>query len=124
MVKANGWVRLGIVATVLWIIGSFVYVSRQTEREGRMWIHEFINTCPNGDQAMSDKCADEGVAAAKAATAPSIIWGETAILSSMVIPGWLSVIVVLWVIRWVRRGFVKKLVRGDSDLEFRGMRTW
>ena len=110
--RLNGWVRLGIVASVLWAVGAYLYQNNAVnERASRAYDHwakqcMAVERLKNSDKQDFEKCYAMGEEMMMLAFKEAK--GEAAALALIPIPlawlfGWL--IVVIW--RWVAKGFQK-----------------
>jgi hypothetical protein len=114
--RLSGWQRVGIIASVLWALGAGL-VTRIHDARHAQQEYEFVyNTCidqKRAQQADSTKplsketvseCQKEGGELYQLVLASS--WENVAIVALVPIPlGWLLVYAVVWIWRWVRRGF-------------------
>jgi hypothetical protein len=105
-VKLSGWKRIGFVASVLWAIGvglhvyenrlnSFIVVSQFNED---VCLEAHSNDTENHCFADSQKYVSDMLPGAEL---------EAAIYALVPVPlGWGFVYLVLFVVRWVKRGFL------------------
>ncbi len=116
MVKINGWKRLGIIASVVWILGAGAYTYDSvfdSISEGIASVHV---TCDSnligktGDAWTKgfDECnkqADESLAEAS-----KYIWLDASLVAFVPLPlGWGFAYLVVFLVRWVKRGFMRPL---------------
>jgi hypothetical protein len=103
--RLGGWVRLGIVASVIWAIGAYLYqMNVVTDRAAR-----FANT----DQAVCyiEQKTQPDLDCSKAwrdgfDKSMGYSWGVPTVAALVPIPfGWLFVWLTVVVVRWVRAGF-------------------
>ncbi len=116
MVKVNGWERIGIVASVVWILsaGAHTYQSEMdSASKGIASIHVACDSNLAGktgnawDMGFSEcnKQANEMLAEAN-----TNAWFSAALFAFVPVPlGWGFAYLVLFLLRWVKRGFVHPL---------------
>ncbi|HEV2417183.1 MAG TPA: hypothetical protein VGX94_05230 [Terriglobia bacterium] len=114
--KLNGWKRIGIIASVAWILGAGMYTYEsgldsavglgtvmsqscdqgrdRVERSGSDWEREWRECRKNGDEAVSLGVTNAEISAALVAFVPVPL-------------GWGFAYLVLFLMRWVRCGFVR-----------------
>ncbi len=116
MVKLNGWKRIGIIASVVWILGaggrtydsgienaSKVIASTHVEcdsnlagKTGDAWTIGF-NKC--------NKQADDSIV-----EATTNAWLGAALIAFVPVPlGWGFTYLVLFLVHWIRRGFIRPI---------------
>lgn len=108
MVKLNGWKRLGVIASVVWIliagICTFVVVGNSIIETAS----GFTLRCeevPNSSLAECDKLSTDYLA--KTTNEP---WIEAALVAFVPVPlGWGFTYLVLFLVRWVKRGFARPI---------------
>lgn len=104
-VKPSGWQRIGIVVSVLWVVGAAIYVrSTQVEFASYLYSHE-VNSClPNDAIQTCLKLASE-------ALKDNLKIGQahlSNILFSAIVPvaaGWIFCALFAKVVNWVMVGF-------------------
>ena len=113
--KLNGWKRIGIVASVVWIIGAYIYTFR-------MEVDETVRISNSLDQDCLSSGTDfpgETVAQVEArlevcekrlddfmAKANSSDEVYAALAAVVPVPlGWGFVFLILFLVRWIKRGF-------------------
>jgi hypothetical protein len=108
MAKLNGWKRIGIVASVAWILGAGLYTHGvESNAESRAavaisldcedYIPKGITTLAECDKRYADYLAETR----------SGDWIETAVVAFVPVPlGWGFVYLFLFLTRWIKRGFV------------------
>lgn len=108
--RLNGWQRIGIVLSILWAIGAAIY-ERQTQIDSGTYIAtRGFAICIEPASADHDKCYSKLSDDLSRSIEPH--WGNVAFYAlAPVLAGWLVAYVLLWVVRWVRRGFDTR--RGD-----------
>jgi hypothetical protein len=88
--RLNGWQRLGIVLSALWVLVGGLWGRHLTVAP----YFDCIKSAPNIDTMnFCERYLQD--------------WGSTAMLIALVpIPiAWLLVYIVVWTVRWIRRGF-------------------
>ena len=112
MGKLNGWKRLGIIASAVWILVAWVHTfDSETDRASNDIAANHVTCDGNlagktGDawQDGFDECnrrADESLKQAMTGAR-----GDAAIVAFVPVPlGWGLAYLVLFLVRWVRRGF-------------------
>ena len=115
MTKLNGWKRIGIIASVLWILGAGEYTySSKLDRADDL-IASTLLACESNWVGVGDayekhvhecqKIADDSFALAL--TNARL---EGALAAFVPVPlGWGFAHLVLFLVRWVKRGFVQPL---------------
>ncbi len=103
MKKLNGWKRIGVIASVIWILGAgaYTYVSESTSE---VIASIQCETKPGfGDEAAFLRCVKNAH--------DSLGVAEVVALAAFVpVPlGWGFVYLVLFLVRWVKRGFMRPL---------------
>jgi len=114
--KLNGWKRIGIIASIVWILGAGIHTydseidsainrissihvacdSNLAGKTGDAWTEGF-NQC--------NKEADDLLAVDS-----TNAWGPTLIIAFVPVPlGWGFTYLILFLVRWVKRGFVRPL---------------
>jgi len=115
--KLNGWKRIGIVASVVWILGAGYYTlvtvsatdsrfhvgltlrceedrpNGMTEAEQTKWQERCDSFLPTG-QRLHRELQDEWLEAAIVAFTPVLL-------------GWVLVYRIFFLVRWIRRGFAR-----------------
>src|SRR5271167_3632413 len=112
MMKLNGWKRIGIIASVLWILGAGVHTyDSEIDRASALIVSNHV-ACDSdlagktGDDYTKgfnecNKHADDSLALAL--TNARL---EAALVAFVAMPlGWGFTYLVLFLVRWVKRGF-------------------
>ncbi len=116
--KLNGWHRIGIVLSVLWILAMFVLASKEIFdwiASGGCWV-----TVPNNLFIDWVKTADSCPERYDPLNLMSLWRGSFRVgtfLSLLILPvtaGWLGSYCVLWVVCWVKEGF-KHTRKGNNN---------
>jgi hypothetical protein len=112
MAKLNGWKRIGIVGSVVWILGAGLYTHDEVVKQISASYVQIDQDCigetggnvgRSVDVAKCDKIADD-----YAAQVYHYEWVEPAIVAFVPVPlGWGFVYLVLFLVRWIKRGFAK-----------------
>lgn len=100
--KLNFWQRLGVVASVLWLLGAGLYSLEKTADEAQALAQSASNLCLEISDPKVD-CSKEFLEALHAYD--SSYWPNAAVAAVLPIPfAWLLAYVVLWTSRWVLAG--------------------
>jgi hypothetical protein len=109
MAKLNGWKRVGIVVSILWILAAGIYTHGFAEKRDSDIHNTFVQEClapPRMKEALYTDCikgADDW-----ALGAYRYEWIEAAGVAFVPVPlGWALVYLALLLARWTRRGFTK-----------------
>jgi hypothetical protein len=107
----NGWQRIGIVATVLWVVAIVAIAC--LERWGNPasvfsseYAFQFVEFNPAPEQPLKKLDRETGQLRGPTVVIPS--FSPYLILRAASIPplvGWLLAYIVLWTIQWVKKGF-------------------
>lgn len=105
--RVNGWQRIGVVLSVLWVIGAAIYVrSAQVQNAYSLFQMEF-SACLNEQGATIEECSNK--VSLQHAMDVTANWPDVAFFAfAPVIAGWLVAYVALKTFRWVNLGFSKK----------------
>jgi len=114
MIKLNGWKRVGIVASLVWILGAYLYIHNSAISGSSEAISSIHVSCDadligkTGDAYTNgfnecNKQADDSLAVA---ITDARLDGALAALAPVPL-GWGFVYLVLFLARWVRRGFIQ-----------------
>lgn len=102
--KLNGWHRLGIIASVLWILIGGCCGNESAFRQGDAAVDAYIR-CSDLPYIPDSRCSAEFQTDYAAATADH--WLVAAIYAFVpVVLAWLLAWIILALTRWVRRGFL------------------
>lgn len=109
--RRKGWVRLGIVLSVLWAIGAGLYQNNEEVTRLNNFFQFAYNVCQqNKDVGLKPKdfdCFKDSWNAAKPFRDPRL--GDVLFMAFAPLPViWLFVFLVILVTRWVRRGFAEE----------------
>jgi hypothetical protein len=103
--RLNGWQRIGIVVSVLWVIGGGIWGNEVGISEGDWAVRAYkrcLETKSNDWPQCDRKFEKEYPEAIK------YHWANAAIFAFAPIPiGWLAVWGCVALVRWVRRGFTE-----------------
>jgi hypothetical protein len=102
--KLNGWKRLGILASIIWIIVAFFHTFQVAEDRDIEVAVAIARSCEAVPHADSKKCTNE-MYASGARTLP-FEREEAAIIALVPVPlAWFGVYLIIFLVKWVRRGF-------------------
>jgi hypothetical protein len=111
MVKLNGWKRIGIIASVVWILGAGVCTLKIIDDTRIATASGFTLDCekaPDGSlraSAECDKLSTEYLAGTNYEP-----WVEAAVTAFVPVPlGWGFTYLALFLVRWVKRGFIRSV---------------
>jgi hypothetical protein len=113
MMKLNGWKRIGIIASVVWILGAGEYTCDSEYDHASFSIasthfacESVLTTDPIAHEKQVERCdkiADESFASA---LTNARLAG--ALVAFVPVPlGWGFTYLVIFLVRWVRRGFTR-----------------
>lgn len=112
MAKLNGWKRLGIVASFAWIIGAGLYAFNSASNRDLQYAQSLNLPCehllgltPEQYEQAQSECGKNASDWIKKSYPYE--WEEAAIVAFVPIPfGWAFTYFLLFLARWVKRGFV------------------
>lgn len=109
--KLNGWKRIGIIASVVWILGAGLYTNGALQESDRKAATAISLDCESyiakgiTSLAECDKRSGDYLAGTY-----SREWMAAALVAFVPVPfGWGFVYLVLFLVRWVKRGFMRPL---------------
>jgi hypothetical protein len=117
----NGWKRIGIIVSVVWILGAGIYADDSEIDRASRFIASTHVQCDNdltvykdlnaGDAAFQrcNKTADDALALA----INNARLDAAFVALVPVILGWPFIYLLLFVVRWVKRGFVQQPSRSS-----------
>jgi hypothetical protein len=102
--KLSGWKRVGLVLSVLWALGSFLYVRNiQITRADQLYEWAWRG-CINGDYSKFSACLDEF--SYQRALTTTAYWPDVAFYAlAPIVAAWLACWIGIRTYRWVREGF-------------------
>ncbi len=113
--KLNGWKRLGIIASVIWVLGAGAYTDTKEMDKFSKLIADTHVQC---DENLAGKTGEEwskGFAACNReadeslASVIPVVRLDAAIVALVPVPlGWGSAYLILCLVRWVKRGFKER----------------
>jgi hypothetical protein len=107
--KLNGWKRLGLIASVVWILCAGVYTFKAVDDTRITTASGFTLRCeeaPDGSLRGSAEC--DALSTDYLAKTGNEPWIEAAIVAFVPVPlGWGLAYLVLFLVRWVKRGFAR-----------------
>jgi hypothetical protein len=110
LTRPNGWQRIGIVLSVVWVLGDGLY-QRDVDLTNAAWHLDFAYTvCAETKTQRQDidfkSCVDEADKNYGVFLEGS--WGNVVVLALVpVVAAWLLAYIIIRVGRWVRSGFAK-----------------
>jgi hypothetical protein len=106
--KINGWQRIGIVASVAWMIGAYICTFNAEEKANAKHASMIIDNCIDahkGQETGDNECLKQGEDYGIKAFPEER--NEAALVASVPVPlGWGFLYLVLFLVRWIKRGFV------------------
>jgi hypothetical protein len=109
MTKVNGWKRIGIIASVVWILGSGAQTLNVVEKDLIKTASGFTLSCEEAQNWKGSAECDRLSTDYLAETNKSL-WIEVAAVALIPVPlGWGFTYLVLFLVRWVKRGFNQPL---------------
>lgn len=109
MVKLNGWKRLGIIGSFVWILGAGICTFVVVDDARIATASGFTLRCeeaPDGSLRGSAKC--DALSTDYLAGTEYQPWIESAVVAFVPVPlGWGFAYLVLLLARWVKRGFAR-----------------
>ena len=116
MTKRNGWIRIGIIASVVWIVGAWVHTCSSAIDRASAFI---VSTHVACDGSLAGKTGDAWTkgfnecnkqADDSLALAVSNARLEATFVALVPVPlGWGFTYLAHFLVRWVRRGFARSL---------------
>jgi hypothetical protein len=107
MMKLSGWKRIGIIASVVWILCAGIYTFNSVRENITKYAREQSKYC-SMEVLLSGECNKrEADYIAAAAYQPIVAAGFVALVPVPL--GWGFTYLVLFVVRWVKRGFTQVL---------------
>ena len=108
MIHLNRWQRIGIVISIIWILGSVIYVRNfQVETAGVLFDFA-LRTCNELTDAVQErnKCIDDADTKYSDWLSLKSVDLENIALASIgpVIAGWLFIFLTIKIVRWVYAG--------------------
>jgi hypothetical protein len=109
----SGWQRIGVVISVLWLVGLPVYVLNDNNQR----VYNNVLDCITPEKLAGGATFDQVLQRCHAVYGPYLSWGDlarffrdnvemsTGFLLGPIILLWLVGWIVLGTVRWVRRGF-------------------
>jgi hypothetical protein len=116
MVKVNGWKRIGVIASVVWILGAGAHTYDSEIDSASKGIASIHVACDSNLAGKTGDARDVGFnecnkqASEMLAEANTNAWFSAALIAFVPVPlGWGFTYLVLFLVRWVRRGFMRSL---------------
>jgi hypothetical protein len=109
MAKVNGWKRIGIIASVVRILGSGAQTLNVVENDLTKTASELMLSCEEAQNGRGSAECDRRSFDYLAETNKGL-WIEVAAVALIPVPlGWGFTYLVLFLVRWVKRGFNRPL---------------
>jgi hypothetical protein len=109
MVKVNGWKRIGIIASVVWILGAGIYILTVVEDADIKTASGLTLSCEEAQNWRGSRECDERATdyLAQSSYHERI---DAAVVAFVPLPlGWGFAYLVLFLVRWIKRGFMRPL---------------
>jgi hypothetical protein len=108
--RLNGWQRIGIVLSIVWAVGAAIHTRNAEVATWERLASTGYTLCMEAKQADYAKCSAEMSATLMKAYDP--YWPNIGFAAlAPVLAGWIVAYLLLWIFRWVKRGFD---ARGDD----------
>lgn len=108
MIHLNRWQRIGIVVSLIWILGSVIYVRIFQVDQAHTSFQFSLRACYTSTQTDQDRkaCVEEaGNKYGELLSLDSLKLGDIAFGSiGPVIAGWLLIFLIIRIVRWVNAG--------------------
>jgi hypothetical protein len=102
--RINGWQRIGIVLSLLWVLGVSQWFLRHLPQPDDLGIASIYLQCINEAEADRGVCQNRAEWFSKEARSEfRVAWAT--IVAAPVITVWLIIYIVIWMVRWIARGF-------------------
>ncbi len=103
--KLNRWQRIGVVISILWILGSAIYVRNAQVDVATSSAQYIQKMCLEMEGAQSEDCSKEFHKNYVDFLRPN--WSDIALTAfAPVVLGWLLVLIIIRVFRWIKAGEV------------------
>lgn len=104
--RLNGWQRIGLVLSVLWVLGAAIHVrNEQVNAADKLFQSQYRMCLEQADPVKN--CGD--TVSLQTAMDATAYWSDAAFYAfGPVIAGWLIVLIAIRTLRWVSDGFSKK----------------
>ncbi len=114
MIKLNGWKRIGIIASLAWILGGYIYAYDLAVSGPSAAISDLHVACDadlNGKTGAAytngfNECNRQAADSLASIITDAQLFGASVALIPVPL-GWGFVYLVLFLVRWVRRGFMQ-----------------
>jgi hypothetical protein len=107
--KINGWKRIGIIASVVWILGAGAHTFNVVDNDLIKTASALTLSCEEAQNwrwsAECDKRSTDYLAESS-----YILWIDVAVVAFVPVPlGWGFTYLVLFLVRWVKRGSIRPI---------------
>ena len=102
--KLNGWKRIGILASVAWVLGAGLHTLNVEGRRHSEFVADRVTSCEDSYSAINcDRYFDSS---AEIKEQLLIEWQDAVIVAFSPIPfAWGSIYLIIFLLRWLKRGF-------------------
>ena len=105
--KLNGWQRIGVLASAVWMLGGGIYTLNHVSNDDIQTASELTLSCEEANGGQGSAACDQQAGDYLAQTY-KWEWITASIIAIVPVPlGWGSAYLVLFLVRWVKRGFEK-----------------
>jgi hypothetical protein len=102
--KINGWQRIGILVSVIWMVGAYFYTMDRVQTDDIQMAANVDEACIAAKQQEQKVCDNEMYAEVIRALPRER--EEAAIVALVPVPlSWSFVYLTLFLLRWIKRGF-------------------
>jgi len=104
--RLNGWHRIGLVLSALWVLGAAIHVRNKQENAAHDLFQSQYRMCLEQESPVKN-CSD--TVSLQAAMDATVYWSDVAFYAfGPAIAGWFIALITIRTFRWVSDGFSKK----------------
>ena len=109
-VRINGWYRIGIVLTVLWLVAAFIMAKNVQMAQAENYREMLIAACTLEADKSKSSADCFGTAYQEAERVYSWYWVKTFILKGVgsTILAWILIFISVGTFKWIKAGFKKQ----------------
>ena len=107
-VRLNGWQRIGIVLSVVWALGAWLYVQQLDVEQAQRLKESAYRTCTDLQDQSPDKGVSDCIKDAESVYDTSLQsnWSDKWVAALLPIPiAWMITYGLIGLVRWIRAGF-------------------
>ena len=104
--KLNGWKRIGIIASITWILGAGIYTLNTESNRDIKFAGTIMSSCIESHNGADpgNQCLRDGANYIVSMVESNRL--NAAFIAIVPVPlGWGFIYLVLFLVRWIRRGF-------------------